>query len=467
MKETKRLKNFDKEKQRREKEQKGITLIALVITIIVLLILAGVSIATLTGENGILTKANQAKEETEIASEQEQRQMAMLNATMHDELWYYKEGVGELTSESEIKEGEKLKDGVIPIPAGFAPTGIEGENLTKDGFVITDSEGNEFVWIPCKYENTDAGDEVVYNQGGNNADSRDEAWKDAKYQSSYNGGIWYDAQPHNEGMKSVKTYGGFYVARYEAGVPENAPFYASKQGDTYVMGSITIGLKNNGKDISEYIPVSKKGQQVWNCISQTNAKTVSEKMVDNKSVKSYLIDSHAWNTVCRVMKQKEGLKDEDLTNSIKWGNYYNNTTTKYEKIKGLWAKYVQNEEEYKDCQPAKIYNYGLIQKGVAPQGKGENRIEIATGLSDDFKVYNIYDMAGNVWEMTTEKGNRDSNMTTSNHDEEPSEEIISPNMVVRGGSFYDKEDESVVYVSCTPSTGTFHHIGFRVVLYLQ
>lgn len=46
------------------KNQKGITLIALVITIIVLLILAGVSIAMLTGQNGLLTKASNAKTET-------------------------------------------------------------------------------------------------------------------------------------------------------------------------------------------------------------------------------------------------------------------------------------------------------------------------------------------------------------------------------------------------------------------
>ena len=49
----------------------GITLIALVITIIVLLILAGVSIAMLTGENGILTQARKAKEETQLGSEKE------------------------------------------------------------------------------------------------------------------------------------------------------------------------------------------------------------------------------------------------------------------------------------------------------------------------------------------------------------------------------------------------------------
>ncbi len=54
---------------------KGITLIALVITIIVLLILVGVSIATLTGESGILTKANTAKQETEIEEAKEQAKL--------------------------------------------------------------------------------------------------------------------------------------------------------------------------------------------------------------------------------------------------------------------------------------------------------------------------------------------------------------------------------------------------------
>ena len=64
----KRQKNVGKCSSR----NKGITLIALVITIIVLLILAGVTIATLTGENGIITKATQAKDKTEISAEKEQ-----------------------------------------------------------------------------------------------------------------------------------------------------------------------------------------------------------------------------------------------------------------------------------------------------------------------------------------------------------------------------------------------------------
>ena len=49
------------------RNQKGITLIALVITIIVLLILAGVSIAMLTGQNGVLTRATEAQSDTEVA----------------------------------------------------------------------------------------------------------------------------------------------------------------------------------------------------------------------------------------------------------------------------------------------------------------------------------------------------------------------------------------------------------------
>ena len=67
------VKNKQKETEKNiKKSTKGITLIALVITVIVLLILATVSIATLTGENGILIRANQAKEETEEAGDIEQ-----------------------------------------------------------------------------------------------------------------------------------------------------------------------------------------------------------------------------------------------------------------------------------------------------------------------------------------------------------------------------------------------------------
>lgn len=61
------------------KRNKGITLIALVITIIVLLILAGVTLTTLTGKNGLLNKAKNASEEYEVSSEKEQVDIAQMS----------------------------------------------------------------------------------------------------------------------------------------------------------------------------------------------------------------------------------------------------------------------------------------------------------------------------------------------------------------------------------------------------
>ena len=61
-------------------KERGITLIALIVTIIVLIILAGITIATLTGEDGIINNANNAKEETEIANEKEIVDRATISA---------------------------------------------------------------------------------------------------------------------------------------------------------------------------------------------------------------------------------------------------------------------------------------------------------------------------------------------------------------------------------------------------
>ena len=71
-------------------KNRGITLIALVVTIIVILILAGISISMLTGQNGILNRAANAKEKTEIASIDEQRKLAQAEALMNTEKTTYK-----------------------------------------------------------------------------------------------------------------------------------------------------------------------------------------------------------------------------------------------------------------------------------------------------------------------------------------------------------------------------------------
>ena len=65
-------------------KNRGITLIALIVTIIILLILAGVSIVFLTGENGILNKAKIAKEESNAGDIEEQNRLGSYNDMVDD-----------------------------------------------------------------------------------------------------------------------------------------------------------------------------------------------------------------------------------------------------------------------------------------------------------------------------------------------------------------------------------------------
>ena len=112
-----------------QKDTKGITLIALVITIIVLLILAGVSIAMLTGENGILTQAEEAKKETEKAGVEEAVDIAMAE-------YYMRKNAGE-----EIDLGEYLNE---KLEAGEFDNVIDNGDGTytveKDGYEVIVSE---------------------------------------------------------------------------------------------------------------------------------------------------------------------------------------------------------------------------------------------------------------------------------------------------------------------------------------
>lgn len=71
---------------KKTKETKGITLIALVITIIILLILAGISISMITGQNGILTQTVKSKEQIGVATEKEQIILAYINASLNEDL---------------------------------------------------------------------------------------------------------------------------------------------------------------------------------------------------------------------------------------------------------------------------------------------------------------------------------------------------------------------------------------------
>ena len=105
-------------------KQNGITLIALVITIIVLLILAAVSIATLTGQNGILTRANDAKISTEIAEEKEKVQLSATGALAEE--------LGEEIDINKLRTelGKYFESGKYDVQEGTNEDGTEGYIVT-------------------------------------------------------------------------------------------------------------------------------------------------------------------------------------------------------------------------------------------------------------------------------------------------------------------------------------------------
>lgn len=135
---------------------KGITLIALVITIIVLLILAGVSISMLTGENGILTQANNAKEENEKAKLKEEAKLDMndtymqtqqvqsyeISSTDEDFSNWVTDGSGVITayngSLTEVVIPSKIgNETITTVGAGYNIFGDNKSNITK----VTISKG--------------------------------------------------------------------------------------------------------------------------------------------------------------------------------------------------------------------------------------------------------------------------------------------------------------------------------------
>ncbi len=177
-----------------KKSSKGITLIALVITIIVLLILAGVSISMLTGDNGIITQAKKAKEKTEEAKIKEEQELENLLNRITSEV-PSEEGY----NESKSVNSPRTTTGMIPIkyngtdwvvcskedPEWYSyddtkkwanimlSDGTYKEGKVQEGQVVKENElGSMYVWIP-RYAYRIAGEkniEVNFLKGNTNQD---------------------------------------------------------------------------------------------------------------------------------------------------------------------------------------------------------------------------------------------------------------------------------------------------------
>ena len=142
--------------------------------------------------------------------------------------------------------------------------------------------------------------------------------------------------------------------------------------------------------------------------------------------------------MCRIIA-----KDKNINDSSSWGNYFNNTTTKYENINTLYAIHQYNN----GWQYATKYKKGQLT--WAPRGNGSKQLELSSGSSEDFKAFNIYDLAGNMSEWTTE--------SSGNY------------RVLRGGGFpLDGDEYPVVMQGGNAFASSLNFaFGFRMVLYLK
>ena len=445
-------------------KEKGVTLIALAVTVTVMLILAGVGINSALGENGFITRAKNEKQKQE-ASQSEQEEKMQILANEYESSVSKENELPENTKQNPQPAGTevRLKDSwgtettkIIKTSNGEEATEItrvatvyavsvgDGENVPvpknfyyvggnlSNGVIISDNsddkyeagkdkttydyttslKGNQFVWIPCERKNY-----VKTDWGKQNAE-----WDNTTSASEY---------------AQIDKYGGFYVARYEAGLASNIKEFTANQ-------------KHDGSNQIynlEGIPQSKAGIVPWNFIDWTHSKANAEKMYNNYYVSSGLITGTQWDVILNTLINRTGLTNSDITtDSNVWGNYRNISTP----YKGRLAKadYGTTISNYWTLKP-----FGTSTSGKTSVYENSAGDLLTTGASAKTEWYHIFDLAGNVWEWTEEDSHYD---TTGQF------------RGVRGGGCFD---ESSAFPACYRThcsvSYTSAHVGFHTVLYIK
>ena len=155
-------------RKRKNKQEKGITLLALVITIIVLLILAGITISAITGDDGIIENAGQAKEETEIANEKEIVEKATVQAMGNNKYGNIEESELQSELDKETDEGKTKTTDVGKVIKVLFVESKRNYAVDKDGNVrdmtwweTGDEDDNNY--ITNGEQTLQIGDYITYN----------------------------------------------------------------------------------------------------------------------------------------------------------------------------------------------------------------------------------------------------------------------------------------------------------------
>lgn len=400
------------------KNNKGITIISLVITVIVLLILAGISINMISGNNSILKRVTQGKENMEVAKTEEQKRIGEYEVHMP----YPVIEVETEAKQDSVVKNEKPSDKNPIIPKGFKAIDV-GENAKwsnpdgyKYGLVIEDvvdgeyTKGSQFVWVPVEnYEDFHA-IEGYYNQG---KDTYLATIKEAGESTVSGKPTEQCIKGTEESIKmyqSVHKYKGFYIARYEAGIAGDTENY-----------SLEEKTKSNG----EIRPLSKAGCAVWNYISWggNNEMTASDGLVGDDSADGIV-------KVARSMynSSKYGARST-LCYGVQWDAALNFLDPDFVTGNSTTSSIVRNS----------------ASKGYYGKSKPSS-----TGY---YAEKNIYDLAGNVYEFTMETGIFVDGLNSR---------------VARGGAYAGNGKKHSASLRVVKSTDfADRQFGFRVVLLID
>ena len=333
---------------------------ALVVTIVVLLILAGVSINLVLGNNGIIAKAKDAETKSAEASQNDLKGMSDLEDEMDKQLGTYdplKKIPTKTLEEAKVdfvKEKTKVEfsDGNVIIPEGFKIADVPASKV-QNGVVIEDKDGNQFVWVPvatiADYKRTAYSGQVATEETDTETNSTKIYDSDEEY-------YFTEALPEDE-KTSVERYKGFYIGRYEAGDKEST-------------GTTKATFRTSSSDTSNSVTI-KANQVPYNYVTRTQAISLAEgfKTQQGYKAKTKLVSSYAWDTTIAFIEKTVN----NYGSSSSQGNYRNTSVT------------------YKD----------ITDESKPEKTKAENSLLlVATGQTTP--VCNIYDMGGNIWEMTTE-----------------------------------------------------------------